>query len=97
MRASNLIRSKWDEKRGSQTYGERTITSAMANVKEISSTPITRIKVVKASEMTNEIVNWMWKNRIVSGALNLFSGEPGSGKGTLCAYIAARVSTGSDF
>jgi archaellum biogenesis ATPase FlaH len=93
MAASELFRLKWSR----PDYADRTIAAAFKEVGVVVSISRSRLKVTKASEMKNEIVNWMWKHRIVSGALNLFSGEPGSGKGTLCAYIAARVSTGTDF
>jgi hypothetical protein len=96
VRASSLMRPKWDERRGSDTYGERTIASALAGMKAVAK-HFTRVKITKGNEMEKKIVNWLWKNRIVSGALNLFSGEPGSGKGTVCAYIAARISTGTDW
>jgi primase-polymerase (primpol)-like protein len=33
-RASGLMRPKWDERRGGQTYGERTITAALAGCRE---------------------------------------------------------------
>ena len=38
-RRSGLMRKKWDERRGDQTYGERTITEALAHVTETYTPP----------------------------------------------------------
>lgn len=41
-----------------------------------------------------EIVEWLWPNVWMQGALNLLTGNPGAGKSFLCCDLAARVSTG---
>jgi hypothetical protein len=41
-RTSGLMRDKWDEQRGANTYGERTIESALATVTEFYTPPVPR-------------------------------------------------------
>ncbi|HKC93296.1 MAG TPA: hypothetical protein VKB81_04660 [Nitrospira sp.] len=50
-RQSRLFRDKWDERRGEQTYGEKTIMEALANVRETySASSMTRTRVESATE-----------------------------------------------
>jgi energy-coupling factor transporter ATP-binding protein EcfA2 len=39
-------------------------------------------------------VEWLWSGRLVRGVLNLLTGEEGVGKGTLLAWLIARVTRG---
>lgn len=40
-------------------------------------------------------VEWVWPSRIPRGMLTLLGGDPGMGKSTIAAYVAARVTTGA--
>ena len=40
-------------------------------------------------------VEWLWRGRIPLGKLTTFDGDPGVGKSTVLADLAARVSTGT--
>jgi hypothetical protein len=40
-------------------------------------------------------IEWLWRGRIPLGKLTTFDGDPGVGKSTILADLAARVSTGS--
>jgi len=44
-----------------------------------------------------EEIHWLWADRIASGKLNLFVGDPEKGKSLVSIDVAARVSTGMDF
>jgi hypothetical protein len=46
------------------------------------------------AEVQMKAVNWLWRNRIARGKVNLVAGNPGLGKSQLMASIAAVVSTG---
>jgi hypothetical protein len=48
----------------------------------------------KARESRARPVRWLWEGRVLLGYLNLLIGEEGIGKGTLIAWIAARVTRG---
>jgi putative DNA primase/helicase len=92
MRASSSIRPKWDEKRGSQTYGERTIASAMSGVVAQK-----RLIMNNAQQVKPEPISWLWKNKISVGKLTLFVGQPGVGKSFASMDIVARASSGRDW
>ena len=49
---------------------------------------------VRMSEVVERRPEWLWRNRIPSGAIAILDGDPGAGKSTLALDIAARVSTG---
>jgi len=91
LRVSDLMRPNWDERRGSQTYGERTIARAMAGV---SLTPLSweRIAGVKA-----EKIDWVWEGRFPLGMVTSLIGQGSAGKSMLTEDIAMRVSRGIDF
>ncbi len=46
------------------------------------------------SDVEPKRVEWLWRGRIPRGKLVTFDGDPGAGKSTILADIAARVSTG---
>lgn len=52
-------------------------------------------KFLYASEVQPEPVDWHWKKRLARGMLTLLVGDPGLGKGLLCATIAAETTNGS--
>jgi hypothetical protein len=45
-------------------------------------------------EFQPKVVSWLWPRRVPFGAISLLSGDPGIGKSTLAATIAAAVSSG---
>jgi hypothetical protein len=52
---------------------------------------------IKMSDVEPEEVEWLWRDRIALGKLNLLVGDPGNGKSFATLDIAAHVSTGTDF
>jgi hypothetical protein len=44
-----------------------------------------------------KLLRWLWPQRLLSGKLNLLSGDPGEGKSLTAIDIAARCSLGSEF
>jgi Bifunctional DNA primase/polymerase, N-terminal/AAA domain/Primase C terminal 1 (PriCT-1) len=44
-----------------------------------------------------ETVTWLWRGRIPRGMLTVFSGDPSTGKSTLTADLASRVTTGREW
>jgi hypothetical protein len=54
-----------------------------------------RLVVVRASELEEKPIEWLWKGRFQRGAINLFVSPPKSGKSTLTAMMAATVSKGA--
>ena len=51
-------------------------------------------RLVRMSDVEPEAVECIWHGRLVLGKLNLLDGDPGLGKSTLTADLAARVSRG---
>jgi hypothetical protein len=51
---------------------------------------------VRASEIEQTRVRWLWEGRIPLGAITLLDGDPGLGKSLLTIDLAARVSTGRE-
>ena len=57
--------------------------------------PTSKMKIVRATSITPEVLNWLWTNRIPFGKLTLFAGHPGIGKGMVTMYLAAMASKGT--
>jgi putative DNA primase/helicase len=53
------------------------------------------VVLVRASDLEEKPVEWLWTGYIPAGALTLLSSPPKCGKSTLTAAIAARVSRGA--
>jgi hypothetical protein len=51
-------------------------------------------ELLRASEVKMKAVVWLWLNRFALGKQSIVGGDPGLGKSTLLAYIAARISRG---
>lgn len=69
--------------------------SAMRSV--LDATPTTGALgavVVRADQVPDEDIIWLWDERIPRGKLSVIAGEPGLGKSFLTLDMAARVSTG---
>jgi putative DNA primase/helicase len=54
-----------------------------------------RVVLTPASSVTPERVRWLWCNRLPLRGLSLVAGEPGLGKSTLTAELAAQVTRGT--
>jgi hypothetical protein len=111
-RASGLMRDKWDETHGADTYGSITLDKAISNCDDTY-----REKNFTGGDGDNERatdeqpasigirldtvapakVEWLWKDRIPHRKLTLIDGDPGIGKSLLTIYIAAGVSRGLPF
>jgi hypothetical protein len=50
--------------------------------------------VLQLGDLRTEKVRWLWEHRIPFGALTVLEGDPGLGKSTLTADLAARVTRG---
>lgn len=53
-----------------------------------------KYELVCLEDVPPEPIDWLWQDRIATGKLTIFAGDPGLGKSTLTLDIAARVSTG---
>jgi len=49
---------------------------------------------INADELVAEKIDWLWRRRIPVGVISIIEGEPGTGKSTLTALIAAHVTQG---
>jgi putative DNA primase/helicase len=54
-------------------------------------------RVVRVADVTPEAVTWLWDGRIPLGKITVLDGDPGLGKSTMLADLAARLSTGRPF
>jgi hypothetical protein len=54
-----------------------------------------RARAVRLADVQRTTVEWLWSQRIPRGAITILDGDPGLGKSTLMADIAARVTTGN--
>ena len=57
-----------------------------------SATDLVSLATVEAAP-----VDWLWHRRIARGKLNLIAGQPGRGKSQITKYMAARISTGTNW
>jgi AAA domain len=53
-----------------------------------------RLRVTRIADVRAERVRWLWEDRLPLGMLSIIAGEPGLGKSTLTADVAARASQG---
>ncbi len=53
-------------------------------------------RVVRVADVQPEPVEWLWRGRIPLGKLTLLDGDPGLGKSTLTAALAASITTGAE-
>ena len=61
-------------------------------------TPIGRTMLfVQGDTIKPKRLEWLWPGRILAGKLNVFSGEPGVGKGMTMVDLAARLTQHLDF
>lgn len=90
-RASGLMRPKWDERHAADgsTYGQVTVRAACANAH-----PAAELVTALAADIAAEPVDWLWPTFIPFGALTVLDGDPGLGKSTVTADLAACLTTG---
>lgn len=108
-RRSNRYRTKWDEKRGTKTYGQRTIEKALHDKTEFYEPPGPKFKRTgttpeqeeadgdaTAADLirVNATIRWAWEKWIPFGVLTILAAEPGCGKTRLCADLQRRVFLG---
>src|SRR5262249_39371673 len=88
-----------DERHGAQTYGQMTIAKALEGREDQpgSSSIMSAGDVVCLDTVQPERVDWLWKPYLPLGKLALLEGDPGTGKSTLTATLAAHVTTGRPF
>ena len=55
------------------------------------------LELIRASEVTVEKIDWLWRSRFAKGAVTLAEGGPEKGKSTILADLAARISCGHSF
>jgi hypothetical protein len=89
----------WEEMRG-QTLDKGAslsdvIAATVRNLREIAAPPSVSIISHPASAFSALPVRWLWPGRIPRGAITVFDGDPGTGKSTIMADVAARVTRGS--
>lgn len=93
-RKSGLMRPKWDEKHGAQTYGQGNIDLAINKDKK------KKLKIKTAVEMEQEYrveERWIVEDWLPEGACVLVSGLPGSYKSWLTMAVAVAVASGKLF
>jgi RecA-family ATPase len=52
-------------------------------------------RVIRASEVEDEVVTWLWAGRIPYGKLSAIVGDPALGKSTISLDMAARITVGA--
>ena len=53
-----------------------------------------RLQATSMADVSPQCVRWLWKDRLPVGMVSIIAGEPGLGKSTLTAEVAARTSRG---
>ena len=77
-----------------QTEGIDAVISQLADFKD---TKEPRLKLSCASDIRPEPINWVWKEYLALGKLQVLAGPPGTGKTTIALSIAAKISAGKKF
>ena len=101
-RESGLMRPKWDEKRGTMTYGQRNLslvcstqvvsTSVASQPKTCCASPL---EIVQLDSVQPTKLEWLWQGILPHGKISIIAGNPGLGKSQVTLDIAARISTGT--
>src|SRR4051812_45362623 len=58
-------------------------------------TPTQPLAVQRIDDVNRQPVRWLWPGWVARGTLTLLDGDPGMGKSTLAADLAAKVSRGT--
>jgi hypothetical protein len=86
-----------NERRCSPPLPEREVKSIAESVARYdpTDTPFSPEKIgTLASEVEAEPTEWLWSRRLPLGELTILDGDPGTGKSTLLAGVAARITRG---
>lgn len=94
-RRSALMRPKWDEYRGVQTYGQMTIAKGIG-VRHMNSVP-RLLLTIRADEVHAQRTTWFAPDRIPFAAVTLLDGPGDIGKTTTLTGIIASGSVGRCF
>lgn len=95
-RHSGLMREKWDEKRGSRTYGEITIETA---IKKPAIIPTKKLEIISAIDLQNMYIppiRWVVDGLIPQG-LTMIVAPPKSGKSWLMLDLCLSIAGGKQF
>lgn len=95
-RHSGLMRDKWDEKRGSRTYGEITIETA---IKKPAIIPTKKLEIISAIDLQNMYIppiRWVVDGLIPQG-LTMIVAPPKSGKSWLMLDLCLSIAGGKQF
>ncbi|MEM5767916.1 MAG: AAA family ATPase, partial [Bacillota bacterium] len=95
-RHSELMRDKWDEKRGKHTYGEITIETA---IKRPAIIPSKKLEVISATDLQNMYIppiRWVVDGLIPQG-LTMIVAPPKSGKSWLMLDLCLSITGGKQF
>jgi putative DNA primase/helicase len=55
------------------------------------------VVAIRMSSITTDKLQWLWQNKIPSGNVTLFGGQPGCGKTIVLLDLVARTTTGADW
>lgn len=55
---------------------------------------LTRVELLRGSDVTPEAVNWLWNGWMAAGKMHILGGAPGTGKTTISMSLAATVTIG---
>jgi hypothetical protein len=94
-RRSALMRPKWDEYRGAQTYGQLTIAKGIGSRHMNSALGL--LLTIRADEVHAQRTTWFAPDRIPFAAMTLLDGPGDIGKTTTLTGIIASASVGRCF
>jgi len=95
-RVSSRFRPKWDRRHSAdgRTYGMMTIQRSMQSLSEPNDDGAPYLRLIPATEVPIEAIDWFMPNRIPKSELVIFEGDGGIGKTTAALDIIARASAG---
>jgi putative DNA primase/helicase len=89
------LRAELEGARGLDDYALEAVLTEKLAALESGEKRNGELVIIRASELQERPVDWLWKGFFGRGMLNLLASAPKSGKSTLMADIAARVTMGS--
>lgn len=107
-RMSGLMRDKWDQKHGSQTYGAMTIAKAITGSAEVygERSTVKRddqpksqrcFSLVHLSQIVSRAPDWLIQGMLERDSIALLFSDPGVGKSFLGVGLACCIATGTAF
>jgi len=96
-RNSALYRDKWDEERGTKTYGEITIDRALQEAKAGNALSPWKLLTLADIYQSNATLDYIVDDLIVVPSLNIVYGAPGVFKSFLLADLATCIAQGRDW